>query len=161
MWTYVDDPEGLVNAALLVERVGSVHLSGDLARDNVQNLLAELDEEEVQSVLDLLVDVLALLLAVGDGTVHELRVLGLLGCGEDQRWVGGGILRLVLANGGEVTAVTDDGLESSVSKMTDRAFKARGGYRQPLIVRRVSLTVPVAFSWSREEDMISVMFKFW
>merc|ERR1712072_1653225 len=52
--------------------------------------------------------VLALLLAVGDGIVHELRVLGLLGCGEDQRRVGGGILRLVLADGGKVTAVTDD-----------------------------------------------------
>ena len=124
MWTYVDDPKGLVNAALLVERVGSVHLSGDLARDDVQNLLAELDEEEVQSVLDLLVDVLALLLAVGNGIVHKFRVLGLLGCGEDQRRVGGGILRLVLANGGEVTAVTDDSLESSVSKMPEQSFQS-------------------------------------
>ena len=92
-------------------------------------------------MLDLLVDVLALLLAVGDRSVHELRVLGLLGCGEDQGWVGGGILRLVLANGGEVTAVTDDSLESSsVSKMPDRAFKGRGGYRQPLIVRQADVT---------------------
>lgn len=47
---------------------------------------------------------------VGDGIVNELGVLGLLGSGEDEGGVGGGILRLVLANGGEVTGVADDGL---------------------------------------------------
>jgi hypothetical protein len=47
---------------------------------------------------------------VGDSIVNELGVLGLLGGGEDEGGVGGGILRLVLANGGEVTGVADDGL---------------------------------------------------
>ena len=51
-----------------------------------------------------------MLLAVGDSLVDELGVLGLLGSGEDEGRVGGGILRLVLANGGEVTGVADDGL---------------------------------------------------
>ena len=51
-----------------------------------------------------------MLLAVGDSLVDELGVLRLLGGGEDEGRVGGGILRLVLANGGEVTGVADDGL---------------------------------------------------
>jgi len=38
------------------------------------------------------------LLAVGDSYVLELGVFFLLGCCEDERWVGGGILRLVFAN---------------------------------------------------------------
>jgi hypothetical protein len=53
------------------------------------------------------------LLAVLDGGVDEFGVLGLLGRGEDQRRVGGGILWLVLGDRGEVTAVADDGLERS------------------------------------------------
>lgn len=44
-----------------------------------------------------------------------LGVLGLLGCGEDQRRVGGGILRLVLVNGGKVTRVTDNDLEGRLA----------------------------------------------
>jgi hypothetical protein len=40
-----------------------------------------------------------LLLAVFDGGSNELGVFGLLGSRKDQGWVGGGILRLVLANG--------------------------------------------------------------
>lgn len=38
-------------------------------------------------------------LAVLNSDVNQLGVFGLLGCGEDERWVGGGILGLVFANG--------------------------------------------------------------
>jgi hypothetical protein len=41
---------------------------------------------------------LYLLLAVLDCDVHQLGIFGFLGGGEDERRVGGGILRLVLAN---------------------------------------------------------------
>lgn len=51
-----------------------------------------------------------MLLSVLNGLVDELGVLWLLGGGEDQGGVGGGILRLVFANGCEVTRVADDGL---------------------------------------------------
>lgn len=39
-----------------------------------------------------------LLLAILDGNVHQLRILGLLRSREDKRWVGGGILRLVFCD---------------------------------------------------------------
>lgn len=108
MFTYVDDTEGLLDGDILVEGETGVDLSGDLAGDNVQDLLAELDKEVVKGGVDLLVFGLAVLHTVGDSIVNELGVLGLLGGGEDEGRVGGGVLRLVLANGGEVTRVADD-----------------------------------------------------
>jgi hypothetical protein len=48
--------------------------------------------------------VLYLLLAVLNGDIHQLSILGLLGCGEDERWVGGSILGLVLLDGCAVLA---------------------------------------------------------
>jgi len=108
--TYVDNAEGLLDGDLLVEGEAGVDLGGDLARDDLQDLATELDEQVVEGDVDLLGGVLAVLLAVGDSLVDELGVLGLLGGGEDEGGVGGGILRLVLANGGEVTGVADDGL---------------------------------------------------
>ena len=87
-----------------------VHLSRDLAGDDVEDLLAELDEEVVEGGIDLLVDVAAVLLAVLDGGVDELLVLGLLGGSEDERGVGRGILGLVLVDGRKVTRVADDDL---------------------------------------------------
>ena len=100
----------LLNASLLVKAESCVDLSRNLAGHNLQDLATELDEEVVEGGIDLLVGVVAVLHTVGDGIVDELGVLGLLGGGEDEGRVGGGILRLVLANGGEVTRVADDGL---------------------------------------------------
>jgi hypothetical protein len=108
--TYVDNAKSLLDGDVLVEGEAGVNLSGDLAGDDLQDLAAELDKEVVEGHVDLLVDLLAVLLAVGDSLVDELGVLGLLRRGEDEGGVGGGILRLVLANGGEVTRVADDGL---------------------------------------------------
>ena len=108
--TYVDNAKSLLDGDVLVEGEAGVNLSGDLAGDDLQDLGTELDEQVVEGDVDLLSDVLAVLLAVGDSLVDELGVLGLLGGGEDEGRVGGGILRLVLANGGEVTGVADDGL---------------------------------------------------
>jgi hypothetical protein len=110
--TYVDDAESLLDGDLLVEGEAGVNLSGDLAGDDLQDLATELDEQVVEDDVDHLVGLLAraVLLAVGDSIVDELGVLGLLGGGEDEGRVGGGVLRLVLANGGEVTRVAHDGL---------------------------------------------------
>lgn len=91
--------KGLVDGLLGVEGESSVHLGGDLAGDDGENLTAELDQQAVESVVDLALDVATLSLAVGDGSIYQLGVLGLLGGGQDERRVGGGILRLVLANG--------------------------------------------------------------
>jgi hypothetical protein len=127
--TYVDDAEGLLNGDLLVEGEAGVDLSGDLAGDNLQDLGTEADEQVVKGHVDLLSDVLAVLLAVGDSLVDELGVLGLLGGGEDEGRVGGGILRLVLANGGEVTGVADDGLscENCQCLLSSMLFSPRVG----------------------------------
>lgn len=108
--THVNDAESLLDGDILVEGETGVDLSGDLAGDDLQDLAAELDEQVVKGDVNLLVELLAVLLAVGDSVVDELGVLGLLGGGEDEGGVGGGILRLVLANGGEVARVADDGL---------------------------------------------------
>lgn len=96
---YLDDVESLVDRRLRAEGESGIDLSGDLAGDNLKNLGAELDEEVVKSIIDLLVDRATLTLGLGDGSVEKRGVLGLLGGGEDQGGVGGGILRLVFADG--------------------------------------------------------------
>ena len=57
---HIDDVQSLVDRGLGVEGETGIDLSGDLARDDFENLLAEFDEETVQSGIDLLVDGLAL-----------------------------------------------------------------------------------------------------
>jgi len=110
--THLDDTEGLLDTGLSVEGESGVNLGGDLARDNLENLLAELDEEGIKNSINLVVDALAVrvLLAVGDGVVNELGIVGLLGGSQDQGRVGGSILRLVLVNGSKVTRVANDNL---------------------------------------------------
>ena len=80
------------------------------AGDNLEDLLAKLYQQVVKCGVDLVLEVCAVLLAVCDGRVDELLVLGLLRRGENQRGVGGRILGLVLLDGSEVTRVGDDGL---------------------------------------------------
>lgn len=110
--THVNDAQGLVDRGLCVEREAGVHLCGDLAGDNVQDLLAELDEEVVKCGIDLVVDVVGVLLAPRNGGINELCVLGLLGGRENQGGVGGRILGLVLGDGRKVTRVADDSLRA-------------------------------------------------
>lgn len=91
--------KGLVNGSLGGERETGIDLSGDLSWDNVQDLLTKLNKELVEGGVNSGVKVLTLLLTVGDSGIDELGVLWLLGGSEDQRWVGGGILWLIFANG--------------------------------------------------------------
>lgn len=98
MLAYLNDGQGLVNGGLGVERQLGVNLGGDLAGDDLEDLLAELNKQTVKGGIDLLVDGLALSLAVGNGSIDESGVLGLLGGSQDQGGVGGSILGLVLAN---------------------------------------------------------------
>jgi hypothetical protein len=100
--TNLNNAQSLVNGGLCAEGENGIDLGGDLAGNDLKNLLAELDEEVVQGRVNLL--------GLGNGSVKQRSVLGLLGGGEDQGRVGGSILRLVLANGGEVTRVADDDL---------------------------------------------------
>lgn len=91
--------QGLVDGGLGIEGEASVDLSGHLAGDDLEDLLAESDEETIQGGVDLLIERLALLLAVLNGGVDKVSIFGLLGGSQDQGWVGGGILGLVLADG--------------------------------------------------------------
>jgi hypothetical protein len=100
----LDDGEGLVNGGLGVEGQLGVNLGGDLAGNDLEDLLAELNEETVQGGIDLLVDGLALGLTEGNGSVDESGVLGLLRGSQDQGRVGGGILGLVLADSYEAVS---------------------------------------------------------
>jgi len=100
----------LLDGRLAVEGELGVDFCGDLARHDVEDLTAELDKETVEGGIDLVLLVLTVLLSVRNGCIDEFGVLGLLCGGEDQRRVGGGILRLVLGNGGKVARVADDSL---------------------------------------------------
>lgn len=63
--------EGLINRTLLVKGEAGIDLSGDLSWDDLENLASELDEETVKGSIDLGVDIAAMLLAVGNGTVDD------------------------------------------------------------------------------------------
>jgi hypothetical protein len=121
---YLDDVKGLVDGSLGVEGPTSIDLSGDLSGDDLEDLLAELNEKVVEGSVDLLIKSLALsggsvtdqyhaafhrvtdlLLALLDGSVDQAGVLGLLRSSQDQGGVGGSILRFVLANGCRVVNI--------------------------------------------------------
>lgn len=97
--TNLDDVQRLVDRRLGVEREGGIDLGRHLAGDDLEDLLAELDEEVVEGRVDLLLERAALRLGLRNRRVQERGVLGLLGRREDQGRVGRGILRLVLADG--------------------------------------------------------------
>ena len=74
-----------------------------------------MDQEVVQSGIDLVIDVAATVgLAVLNSSVDQLCILWLLGGGEDEGWVGGGILGLVLVDGCEIARVANDGLQRNM-----------------------------------------------
>jgi hypothetical protein len=86
------------------------------------------------------------LLAVLDGGIDELGVLLLLGRGEDQGGVGGGILGVVLVDGREITRVADDDLPKRLATFlwasrSDAGSDGSGGEG-----RWGQLTVPEAFN---------------
>ena len=96
--TDLDDLQSLVDGSLGVERETGVNLGRNLAGDDLEDLTTELNQESVESIVDLLVQAATLLLGEVDGGIDQLGVLGLLGGSEDKRGVGGGILGLVLSD---------------------------------------------------------------
>jgi hypothetical protein len=96
--------ERLVNGLLGAEGESGIDLSRNLAGDDLEDLLAELDEEVVERRVDLLLDRATLRLGLGHRGIQERGVLGLLGGGQDQGGVCGRILGLVLADGCEIVS---------------------------------------------------------
>jgi hypothetical protein len=76
---HLDDAEGLLDGGLGVEREAGIDLGGNLAGNDLEDLLAELDEKAVKGLVDLVVDGASLSLGPGDGAVQESGVIGLLG----------------------------------------------------------------------------------
>lgn len=109
--------QSLVHRGLGVERETGVDLSRDLSGNDTKDFLAKLDQEVVKSSVDLVVERAALVLTLGNSLFHQTAILGLLRGSEDERGVGGGILRLVLVNGGKVTRVANDDLMRKLSVM--------------------------------------------
>ena len=69
MEPYINDVQGLVDGCLGVEREGGIDLGRDLAGNNLEDLLAELDEKVVQGGLDLLVKRATLLAGLFNGGI--------------------------------------------------------------------------------------------
>jgi hypothetical protein len=58
---YLDDVESLVHRGVGIEGKAGIHFSRNLARNDLKNFAAELDEKTVQGGIDLFINVLALL----------------------------------------------------------------------------------------------------
>ena len=104
----------LLNASLDIKAHPRIHLCRHLARHNLENFATELYQQVIESGVDLLIDIIAVLLAIVARFIDQLRILGLLRCGEDERWVRRGILGFVFADGREVARIADDDLQSKL-----------------------------------------------
>jgi len=58
--TYPDDVTSLLHRLLYIEGEACINFGRDFAGDNLQDLLAELDQKSIESGFDLLVNVFAL-----------------------------------------------------------------------------------------------------
>lgn len=105
--------ESLVYGSLGVEREPCVNLGGNLARNDLEDLFAKLNEQGVQSAVGLVFNGTTSGPADLDGSINELLVLRLLRSGKDQGRVGRSILRFVLVNGSKVTRVTNNDLRGN------------------------------------------------
>ena len=102
----------LLNASLDIKAHPRIHLRRHFTRHNLQNFATELYQQVIECGVDLLIDILAVLLAILARLVDQLCILGLLGCGKDERWIRRGILWFVFADSCEVTRIADDDLQS-------------------------------------------------
>lgn len=150
--------ESLVDRALGVEGESSINLCGNLSRNDVQDLLSELDEKTIESCINLVINVLAVLFSVCDSDVHQLCVLWLLRRSKDEGWVGGSILWLVLSDGWcsqymQLIVEVDGAYKRNLQSQRRRPENCQLTFRKAL---KSSRTVPAALSCSREFDMMQL-----
>ena len=108
----------LLHTFCRIKREPRINLGRHPPRHNLQNLLPKLHQQIVERRIDPLVQRARVRLAILHGRVDQLRILGLFRGGEDERRVRGGVLRLVLVDGGEVARVADDGLDIAMIMTT-------------------------------------------
>ena len=106
--SYIDNMQGLFDRCFGIERESGIDLRRDLARNDLEDLCAELHEEIVQGSINLLVDVATVLLTIRYRSIDELRIFRLLRRSKDEGRVGGGILGLVLVDSSKVPRVAND-----------------------------------------------------
>jgi hypothetical protein len=100
----INNLKGLLDGGILVKRDAGINLGRDTTGDNLQDLRAKLDKENIQSGFSLLGKRARARLDGSNSVVNKGSVLGLLRGGKDEGGVGGGILGLVLGDscgGGE------------------------------------------------------------
>jgi hypothetical protein len=102
-----DDLAGLVEGGLGVKGETSVHFGADAAWDDLEDLLAKVNEDAVDHGIHQSIAGEAAALHVGHAFVDEAAILGLLCSSQNQRGVGGGVLGLVSLHGLEVACVCD------------------------------------------------------
>jgi hypothetical protein len=100
----------LLHGRLSIKTQLSINLCRHLPRNNLQDLLSELHKQRIECGLDFVIKGSIDFLSFLNSGINELCIFGFLGGCEDEGGVGGGILRLVLCDGGKVTGVADDGL---------------------------------------------------
>ena len=99
---------GLGDGAGDVEGEAGIGLGGDAAGDDLEDFLAEGDEDVIDDVLDLGGAGEAGVFLILNDLVEDVAVLGLLGGGVDEAGIGGGVLGLEFADGLEVAGIGDD-----------------------------------------------------
>ncbi len=116
-----------------------VDFGGDAAGDDFEDLLAEGDGEGLEGEGgDILVGGggAGVLAGLHQHVVDDLGVGGHLGRGGDERWVGGGVGRLVLDDGVDVAGVGNDGGHGT--KLFEKSC-----HRGSFCAGRVSLILPI------------------
>lgn len=75
---YVDDVKSLLNGPLGIKGQTSINLCRNTTWHDLQDLLAELNQQTVERGIDLLLLGASLLLAILNGNVHQPGIFGLL-----------------------------------------------------------------------------------
>ena len=104
----LDQLPAFVDRAFGIERKPRIGLGRDAARDDLENLAAELHEQIVDHVLDLRRAAKPAALAVGDHFLEQMTVLLLLRRGVNQARISRRILRLEILDRLEVAGIGDD-----------------------------------------------------
>jgi hypothetical protein len=138
----LDDVKGLVDGSLGVEGEPGINLSGDLAGDDLEDLLAELNEKVVEGSVDLLIKSLAL--SGGSVTDQDPAAFHSVQTSFLPFWTAASIR---LAYSGFLEA----------ARIKEGLVVASCGLYLPMVAKSPesqTTTVPVALSCSRAEDIV-------
>ena len=102
-----DQLAGLGEGGLGIEAQAGIHFGGDAAGNDLEDLAAEADEQLVHEGFGLRFGIPALLVGVVERIHHQVLVLRPLRRAEQQRRIGGCILRLEARDGLDIAGIRD------------------------------------------------------